>query len=202
VDFLLEPNIAYLVLLAGVLFGLMAIVTPGTGLLEIAAFFFLALAGYAVYYLSFNSWALIILVLSIFPFLYALQKPKREPFLALAIMLLVVGSVFLFASPRGMSAVNPLVALVASGALTGFLWIAIRKSLQAAHERPAHDLGGLIGEIGESRTKVHDDGSVQVGGELWSARSESAIPPGSPIRVVRRDGFVLVVEREKSANSE
>lgn len=30
-DFLLEPNIAYLILLGGILLSLMAIVTPGTG---------------------------------------------------------------------------------------------------------------------------------------------------------------------------
>ena len=80
-DFLLEPNIAYLILLGGVLLGLMAIVTPGTGLFEVGAFFCLALAGYAIYNLSFNWWALVILVLSIVPFVYAIQKPKRELYL-------------------------------------------------------------------------------------------------------------------------
>jgi membrane-bound ClpP family serine protease len=60
---------------------------------------------------------------------------------------------------------------------------------------PSHDLAGLIGQIGEARTKVDDDGSVQVAGELWSARSEKPIEAGSSIRVVSRDGFVLVVEK-------
>ena len=77
-DFLLDPNIAYLFLLAGVLLGLLAIIAPGTGMLEVGAFFCLALAGYAVYNLSFNLWALIVLVLSVIPFIYAIQKPKRE----------------------------------------------------------------------------------------------------------------------------
>jgi membrane-bound ClpP family serine protease len=48
-DFLLDPNVAYLFLLAGVLLGLMAVVTPGTGIFELGAFFCLVLAGYAVY---------------------------------------------------------------------------------------------------------------------------------------------------------
>ena len=80
-DFLLDPNIAYLFLLGGVLLGLMAIITPGTGVFEVGAFFCLALAGYAVYNLSFNLWALIVLILSIIPFVYAIQKPKRERYL-------------------------------------------------------------------------------------------------------------------------
>ena len=48
-DFLLDPNVAYLIRMAGLLLVMMAIVTPGTGLFEIGAFFGLALAGYAVY---------------------------------------------------------------------------------------------------------------------------------------------------------
>ena len=111
-DFLLNPNVAYLILLGGILLGLMAVIVPGTGYFEIGALFCLALAGYAVYNLSFNWWALVILVLSIFPFLYSIQKPKREIYLGLSILLLVIGSVFLFATDGWKPAVNPFVALV------------------------------------------------------------------------------------------
>lgn len=195
-DFLLEPNIAYLILLSGVLLGLMAIVTPGTGLFEVGAFFCLALAGYAVYNLSFNWWALIVLILSIVPFIYAIQKPKRELYLGISILLLVVGSVFLFAVDGWKPAVNPFVALAASGLMSAFLWIAVRKAAQAAGTRPTHDLEVLVGSTGEAKTKVHEDGSVYVAGEMWSAKSDSPIPAGNPIRVVRREGFVLVVEKD------
>ena len=196
-EFLLEPNVAYLILLAGVMLGFMAIVSPGTGLFEVGAFFCLMLAGYAVYNLSFNWWALILLVLSLIPFIYAIQKPKRELYLGLSIVLLTVGSVFLFPNSEGIIAVNPLVAITASVLVAGFLWIAVRKSIEASAVRPSHDLDALIGKIGEARTKVLDDGSVQVGGELWSARSETSIPAGSSIRVVRREGFVVTVEKVK-----
>lgn len=197
-DFLLEPNVAYLVLLTGALLGFLAIVTPGTGLFEIAAFFCIVLAGYAVYKLSFNWWALVLLVLSVLPFGYAIQKPKRELFLGLSILLLIIGSVFMFPSKEGLFAVNPAVAILASGLVTGFLWIAVRKSMEAAGTRPSHDLNGVLGKSGEARTDIHEEGSVQVGGELWSARSVNLIPKGSSIRVVRRDGFVVVVEKVES----
>ncbi len=193
-DFLLEPNVAYLILVAGVMLGFMAIVSPGTGLFEVGAFFCLLLAGYAVYNLSFNWWALVLLVLSLVPFIYAIRRPKRELFLGLAIVLLTVGSVFLFPTSKGIMAVNPIVAIAASLLMAVFLWISVRKSMEAATIRPSHDLDTLVGKIGEARTKVFEDGSVQVGGELWSARSEISIPAGSSIRVIRRDGFVVVVE--------
>jgi len=194
-DFLLDPNVAYLILLGAVLLAMMSLAAPGTGLFEIGAFFCILLAGYSIYRLSFNWWALILLGLSIVPFVYALQKPKRELYVVLSILLLVVGSVFIFPRTENQAVVNPLVAIVASALVAGFLWIAVRKSVDAAGIRPSHDLDRLIGKIGEARTKIEEEGSVQVEGELWSARSEKTIPAGSSIRVLRREGFVLIVEK-------
>jgi membrane-bound ClpP family serine protease len=195
-DFLLEPNVAYLILLGGFLLVFMAIVTPGTGLLEVGAVFCFAVVGYEVYNLSFNWWALVILVLSIVPFIYAIQKPKRELYLVFSILLLVAGSVFLFAVNGWKPAVNPFVALIASVLLSMFLWITVRKTMQAAAARPVHDLGTLVGSIGLARSVIHEEGSAYVSGELWSARSDQDIPAGSSIRVVRREGFILVVEKD------
>lgn len=194
-DFLLDPNVAYLILLGAVLLAMLALASPGTGLLEVGAFFCIALAGYAIYHLSFNWWALILLGLSIIPFIYTLRKPKRELFLVLSLLLMVVGSVFVFPRTAGQATVNPLVAVVGSALVAGFLWIAVRKATEAAGIRPSHDLGSLVGKTGEARTRVQDEGSVQVDGELWSARSDKAIPAGSSIRVLRREGFILIVEK-------
>jgi membrane-bound serine protease (ClpP class) len=194
-DFLLDPNVAYLFLIGGVLLAMLALATPGTGLIEIGAFFCIILAGYAAYNLAFNWWALLLLVLSIVPFVYALQKPRRELFLALSILLLIVGSVFMFRPTSAGATVNPVVAVLASAFVAGFLWIAVRKSVEAASARPLHDLAGLVGQIGEARTKVEDEGSVLVAGEMWSAKSDKPIAAGSTIRVLRRDGFVLIVEK-------
>jgi membrane-bound serine protease (ClpP class) len=200
-DFLLDPNVAYLILLGGVLLAMLSLASPGTGLLEIGAFFCMALAGYAIYNLSFNWWALLLLGLSLVPFVYAIQKPNREPFLALSILLLVAGSVFVFPRTAEQAIVNPLVAIIASALVAGFLWIAVRKSVEATSARPSHDLTGLLGQVGEARTKINDEGSVLVAGELWSARSAEPIPAGSSVRVLRREGFILIVEKTVNTHS-
>lgn len=194
-DFLLDPNVAYLFLLGGVFLAMLALVTPGTGFFEIGALFCIALAGYAIFNLSFNWWAMVLIVLSAVPFVYSIQKPKRELYLGISILVLVVGSLFFFPSESGSPDVNLFLAFFASALVSSFLWIAVRKTVQAAHERPSHDLEALVGQIGEAKTKVHEDGSVQVDGELWSARSEKSIRAGSSVRVVRREGFLLIVEK-------
>jgi membrane-bound serine protease (ClpP class) len=194
-DFLLNPNAVYIVLMAGALLALLALATPGTGLLEIGALFLIALAGYGLYTLSFNWWALLIMVFSTIPFAYSLQKPKREPFLILAILMLIAGSIFIFPRTITAAGVNPFLALGVSLLVGGFLRIAARKTVEASRMKPLHDLGDLVGQTGEAKTRINNEGSVQVAGELWSARSDTPIAAGTMIRVVKRDGFVLIVEK-------
>jgi membrane-bound serine protease (ClpP class) len=198
-EILFDPNIAYILLVLGSILLLMAIVTPGTHLMEGGAILFLALAGYAVYNLGFNVWALIVLVLSLVPFIYSIQKPKRELILAISLVGVIIGSVYLFPSTGFLPAVNPFLALIVSILSGGLVFLAVRKGIQAHHARPLQDLSTLIGKIGQAKTRVEDDGSVQVAGELWSARSDNPIPAGSRVRVVSREGFILLVKLEEQS---
>lgn len=194
-DFLLNPNIAYLVLVSAMLFTLVAIITPGTGIAEILALFSMLLAAYAVYNLAFNWWALALLVLSAIPFLYAVRGPRRGLWLALSMVGLTAGSVFFFPAEDRLMAVDVPLALVTTLAYSAFLWYSARKVLEISAVRPAHELSGLIGQLGEAKTSIADEGSAQVGGELWSARSERSVAAGSVVKVIGREGFVLLVEQ-------
>lgn len=194
-DFLLNPNIAYLILLGGFLLGLLAVVTPGTGALEIGAAFCFLLAGYAIYTMTINWWAFAVLLLSIIPFVYAV-KSRKKLFLGISIFLLVIGSAFLFVRENELFSVNPILAFVSSGMLATFFWVVAIKFSETLALRPSHDLESLIGQVGKARSAIHHDGSVQVNGELWSARSENKIASGSHIRVISREGFTLVVEKD------
>ena len=193
-EFLLIPNIAYLVLVAAVLLILVAVMTPGTGIAEILAVFALLLAGYAVYHLSFNWWALLLLVLSAIPFLYSIRRPKRAIWLGLSIVGLTVGSVFFFPAEEGWLSVDPWLAAMTTVVYSAFLWFSARKVMEISAIRPRHELSSLVGQRGEAKSAIGEDGAVQVAGELWSARSAAPLPVGSRVQVVGRDGFVLIVE--------
>lgn len=191
---LLDPNVAYLILVVGFLLAILALLSPGTGILEVGALFAILLAGYAIYNLPINAWALAILLLGVFPFIVAVRRSNRVVYLVLSLIALVIGSVFLFRTATGAPAVNLLLALITSALTTGFLWLATRKILEAMALRPAQDLHNLVGAVGETRTAVSDEGSVYVGGENWSAHSRVPIPPNTPVRVISREGFILEVE--------
>jgi len=195
-NILLNPNLAYLFLVGGFSMALIAIVTPGTGVLEITAFFSLLFAGYAVYSLPINYWAVIILLLSVIPFIWAVRKSGKLIYLVLSILAILIGSVYIFRGDNWWQpAVNPILALVVSVLTGGFFWVVASKTLEANAVIPSHDLGIIIGEEGEAKSDIHHEGSVQVHGELWTARSNEPIPSGSIVRVIGRDGFILEVQK-------
>ena len=197
-DILLNPNVAYLLLAGGLVCAVLSLLSPGTGVLEILALFTLVLAGVGIYSLPINLWAMAILIAGVVVFVISTRRPKDWYLLALAILALVVGSAFLFG---GEEPVNPLLAAVVSALSAIFFWIAARKTMEARLARPDHDLGKLIGAIGEAKTPIQEDGSVQVAGELWSAHSANPIPTGARVRVTQREGFILEVEVVDSAKA-
>jgi len=195
-DFLLEPNVAYVILLAGIVLAFFSASTPGTGVGELSALFCLVLASYAAYNLSINWWALIILVIGIVPFILAVRYPARWMiYLGISLVLLVIGSVFLFSNEDELISVNPILAIVSSAIVSVVLWYVLRKFIEVTSIRPMHDVDALIGQVGNATSVVFKEGTVYVGGEEWSARSDERISSGSSVRVIRREGFVLVVEK-------
>ena len=194
-EILVDPNVAYLFLIVGVVLAIMALFAPGTGVLEVGALFVLFLAGWEISQQAINLWALVVLVLGVIPFILAVRKSRNLVFLVIALVAFVIGSAYLFQGATWWQpGVNPILAIVASILASGYLWIATTKVLETEKLKPRHDLAKLIGDVGEARTDIHSEGSVQLGSELWSARSDIPIPSGSKVKVVKRDGFILDVE--------
>lgn len=195
-DILLNPNFVYLFVIGGISLAFIAILTPGTGILEISALFFLILAGWGIFNLPINYWALILLIVGVFPPLIALRKTRKSYYLAISVLSLAIGSAYLL---RGESwyrlAVSPGLAIAVSVFMGGLFWIITQKTLEAEAAPPSHDLSTLIGSIGEAKSEIHHEGSVQVNKELWTARSNEPIEVGTQVRVVDREGFILVVEK-------
>ena len=194
VDILLNPNVAYLLLVSGLVLAVLALIAPGTGLLEIGALFALLLAGWGVYHIPIHFWALGVLLLGAVLFVLALRKPGRLVYLVISILALVLGSAFLFRTEGWQPAVHPALATAASALTAAFFWVAARKALEAEGMRPIHDLDALIGAVGEAKTDIQPEGTVQVAGELWSAFSENPIQAESSVRIVKREGLILEVE--------
>lgn len=88
--------------------------------------------------------------------------------------------------------------LLSGGMLAVFVPLAQRyfggKQTRAVLDDDMHALGTEV-DVVQDVAPDHDQGKIRYQGSLWSARSTvGPLPAGSRARLVRRDGFVWVVE--------
>ncbi len=199
IDSPLFLSLLYLILVAGIWLAALAVVNPGTGVLEILALAALGGAGLGTIFVPLNVWALIVLALGGVLFVASLRLLRPEIWLAFSALALSVGSIFLFQPAEGGAAVHPLLALSVSLLTLGYFWWAIRSAITAQRARPTIDPNNVIGEVAEVRTELNPVGSVYALGELWTARSEGRIKVGKKVKVVDREGLMLMVEPKEEA---
>jgi len=191
----LFTNLVYLLLVAGVWLASLAVISPGTGLYEVLTLITLGGVGIGLFYLPINGWAFIPLILGMVAFLSSLWIRKWEGiFLGISALLFSLGSVYLFQSTWDEPAVHPLLAIIISLSTLGFYWFAIRKTIAAQRMRSDLDPSLVVGQVGVTHTAIAPMGTVYVGGENWSARSETPIPINTEVVVTGRKGLVLNVK--------
>jgi membrane-bound serine protease (ClpP class) len=189
------PNLFYLCLVVGLWVTALALVSPGTGVLEALAL--LLLGGAAVGMLTWpvNALAFIPLVLGAAAFVFSLVRRQRAGIGLLASAILIsLGSIFLFEDASGGPAVQPVLAIAMSALTVLLFWVGVRRGLEAQQAAPTVAAATVIGQIGETRSPVYRDGEVYVGGEMWSARADQPIAEGQRVRVRLLDGLVVEVE--------
>jgi membrane-bound ClpP family serine protease len=200
-EFLINPNVAYLLIVVAVVLFMSTIIDPKSTMLKAGMVLCLVATGYELVYLGGNPWALLVVAFSPLPF-FALARQIRLhlPLLIITILMLTVGSVFLFVDQNGRPIVNYLLAGGVSVCCGEFVWITAGRKQNAQGTRLSDAPDSLVGLIGKVRTEIetHSTGSVEVEGELWIARSKTPIPAGSTVRILRRDGSVLTVKKWKN----
>ncbi len=193
----LDPNVGYLLLMVGVVLATLAIAAPGTGILEVMAVAILGAVAYIASQLGINWWALVIFLAAIVPLVLSIRKSHRGWLLVIAMVGIVFGSAYLFPTTGFLPSANIILVVITSVLVVGFVWFTSRKVIQANEAPPLHNPDKVIGMKGYTKTVVHYSGSVQVGSELYSARSDKEIPAGKWIEVVGRQGFTLLIKEEK-----
>ncbi len=201
-EFLINPNVSYVLLVLGLLTAILALLAPGTGLLEAGAMITLVLAGYGIINQPVNWWALLVIIAGAVPF--ALGLVLRQPYknrvrlLMVSAAIFLVGSAFLVRGESWYPAVNPFLILVLWPIVLGLTWFVAAKGLEASAAHPVFDPDQLVGMTGKASTDIRGEGSVYVNGEEWTAFSRSFIPAGSTVRVLQRNGLTLEVDLVKS----
>lgn len=193
-NFMLDPNFAFVLLAIAFTVTIFALLAPGTGLLEVISVALLTLVGFTVARLPVNSWAIVLLLGGVVSVILTLKKSDNKYLAGVSIFLLLAGMLFIFKAAHGWLAIDPLLALVVSAGMGTFIWIIGKNITQASRQHVHRDLARLVGQTGHAVTDIHTKGSVYVDGENWSAISDQPIKKDSQVIVTQRNGLVLKVE--------
>ncbi len=194
-DFLLDPNIAFLVLAVGALALYAEFNHPGAVVPGVVGVVFILLALFALNLLP-TRYAAFTLIIAAFILFVLEAKFATHGILGIGgIVLLTLGGLLLVDGPIPQMRVNLWTAIGVSvplGAITVFL---MTIALRARRNKVVTGEQGLIGAIGEARTDIDPEGKVFVLGELWNARARSRVPMGDHVVVRKVEGLELEVEK-------
>lgn len=193
----LNPNIVYLLFLAGLLAFAYELTNPGIGIGAITGFIALALAVYALFILPVNYAGVVVIVLGIALLVADLFFPSHGLLSGSGIISLVVGSYLLFDSSASFLRVS-LAVNVTLAVLTGAFFIFVVQAAVKARALPDQTgKNAMIGEVGYARSDLDPLGQVFVHGEIWSAETVDGarVPAGEEVEVMAVSGLMLKVRR-------
>jgi membrane-bound serine protease (ClpP class) len=191
-----DPNIAYILMMVGMLGIFFELQNPGVVLPGVIGGISLILAFFAFQSLPIN-WAGVLLILFGVALLIAEIKIVSHGVLtAGGVVAMVLGSFMLYEAPEVGFRVSWTVILPTVGATAGLVVWAVSAGVRAMMKSPVTGTAGMIGRIVVARSALGPEGQVQVDGEIWRAVSEGeAIPAGEKVRVTAVDGLTLKVSR-------
>ncbi|HEX9408251.1 MAG TPA: nodulation protein NfeD [Methylomirabilota bacterium] len=191
-----DPNIAYILMMIGMLGIFFELQNPGVVLPGVIGGISLILAFFAFQSLPIN-WAGVLLILFGVALLIAEIKIVSHGVLtAGGVVAMVLGSFMLYDAPEVGFRVSWTVILPTVGATAGLVVWAVSAGMRAMMKSPVTGAAGMIGRVVVARSALGPEGQVQVDGEIWRAVSEGgAIPAGEKVRVMAVDGLTLKVSR-------
>lgn len=199
--YLMNPNIAFLLLAIGALSLYIEFNHPGAVIPGTVGVVFILLAIFALNLLP-TRFAALVLILGAFALFAAEAKFATHGVLTIGgIALLTLGGLLLIDAPIPEMRVHLWTALAVSiplGVITAFL---MSIALKARRNKVVTGAQGLVGETGVAQTALVPQGKVFVHGELWDAVSSSDISVGQLVIVRQVDGLTLRVDPLPVAHS-
>ena len=194
-NILADPNIAYLLMMAGMLGLYLEFSNPGLLFPGLAGGICLILALTAFQVLPINYTGLVLIGLGMALLIAEMFLPSFGILGVSGIAAFVLGSLFLFDTPDAELAVDRGIIFAASLAVGTFMFIVGSLAVRAWRRPVASGMEGLQGEIGEVRTPLTPQGKVWVHGEYWTAQSDEEIEVGQKVQIVEIDHMILRVRR-------
>jgi membrane-bound serine protease (ClpP class) len=198
---LVDPNIALLMLVSGGLLIYLEFNTPGTIVPGTLGTLMVLLAIFGLDLLPIRYTAVLLLVAAFV--LMALEaKFGGHGALAIAgIVCLTFGTLTLVAAPVPEMAVSPWVAIGVSAGFGGITAFLVRLAVRARRRKARLGADAMVGSAASAMEPLNPEGHVLVEGEIWRAVASQPVPAGTRLRVVGHEQFLLHVEPAESSQA-
>ena len=195
---IVNPNVAFLLILAGVIGLLIEIFSPGLVLPGATGLVSLVLGLFASAQLPVTAAGIVLLIVGVGLLVAETQLPTGGIMGVLGAISLAISGLLLFDTDSESFEVSvPLVIAIAAVFSVAVIFVG-RKVMAAQHERVQSGFEQLVGARGDVRTAIDPAGQVFVDGALWRAEAaegleEEAIPTGARVLVEAVEGLTLRV---------
>ncbi len=190
---LVNPNIALLLLVGGALLIYLEFNTPGTIVPGALGTLMLLLGVFALDLLPIRFTAVLLLVAAV-ALMVLEAKFGGHGVLAIAgIVCLTFGTLTLVAAPIPEMRIHPWVAIALSVAFGGITVFLVRLAMRARRLKSRLGADALVGRTGSAMEALAPGGHVLVDGEIWLAEAIEPVAAGAKLRVVGHDDYLLRV---------
>jgi membrane-bound serine protease (ClpP class) len=196
-QWLADPNVAFLFMSLGTLAIIYELANPGFGGGAVVGVILILLALFALAVLPVNALGGLLLVVAAIMFVVEIFTPGVGVGAAGGTAALVLGGLFLF---RGRVSVDLEVLVPVAVVVGGATVLAGRLAWRTRRLAPTTGGGGLVGKVAVVRSASGTTGQTMVEGAWWNVRTTGApLREGASVRVIDVEGLDLVVEEEPAS---
>lgn len=191
-----NPNIAYILMMLGIMGLYFELSNPGTILPGVIGGICLVLAFYSFQTLPVNYAGVLLILFAALLFILEIKAPTHG-FLAIGgVIALFFGSILLFKTKVEFLRVSMKVILPTVIGVTLFFVLVILLAVRAYKRKPTTGTEGILGEIGVAKSRIDEEGGrVFVHGEWWDATSDDPIPEGAKVEVIESKNLSIRVRK-------
>lgn len=192
-----DPNIAYILLLLGILGIIFEFSAPGIGFPAVVGLICLLLAFYGLSALPVNITGVALVFVAVGFFILEAHSHSFGLLGLGGVISLLFGSLFLIKPFSYLKVASKAASFTASFIFAALILLIVNFAYRAMRRKVTTGKEGLIGEIGEARNDLAPEGTVYVHGEYWTGKTidGSTVKKGEKVRVEQISGHILLVTK-------
>jgi membrane-bound serine protease (ClpP class) len=191
-----DPNIAYLLMMAGMLGIFFELSNPGSILPGVIGGICLILAFFAFQSLPVNWAGLLLLLFGVVLLIVEIKVVSHGILTIGGVIAMLLGSLMLYDTPETTGIrLSWFVIIPTVGTTAALVFFAVSMGIRALYRPSVTGSSAMVGRLGVARTALQPEGQVLIDGELWRAVSQDAVGAGEAVQVTAIDGLTLTVTR-------